>query len=254
MKRIVSLIMLAVLAIAGFGFVPMLAGADEMEVQHTWVQVSGHIERFGPTAAFGWLGAHAKMQTVNSTTGEWAEAHACWVNSTVGMIPGGNFSMANFTYSFYAARLVNASLIALNYSGYDFYISGLWDAINVTFVYYPNGEGVFDGENFNCTMEPVASNATGELRVFEGWTKFELDITGVELVSGVVYHRFVGTVDIEIGDVTGEGKVDINDLVHVAHAYGCRPGIGKYSFEMDFNDDFQIDVGDLATVAANIKA
>lgn len=140
------------------------------------------------------------------------------------------------------------------YSGYDFYISGLWDAINVTFVYYPNGEGEFDGENYNCTMEPVVSNATGELRVFEGWTKFALSITGLDLVSGSVHHRFVGTMDVEIGDVDEDGAVNIEDLVHVAHAYGGKPGIGNYGFEMDFNFDFQIDVGDLATVAAEIEA
>ena len=250
--------MVAVLALTVFSFVPTLARADDgMEVQTTWVGVSGHIEQFGSNTAFGWLGAHACM---NSTTGEWAEAHAFWINSTVGLMPGGNFSMENFAYSFYAARLVNASLIALNYSGYDFYISGLWDAINVTFVYYPNEEGEFDGENFNCTMEPVVSNATGELRVFEGGAKFELSITDLDLVSGSVHRYFVGTMGVEIGDVEGgpngepDGKVDIHDLVHVARAYGGKPGIGNYGFEMDFNFDFQIDVGDLATVAANIKA
>jgi hypothetical protein len=147
-----------------------------------------------------------------------------------------------------------ASEEKINIQAFDFYISGLWDAINVTFVYYPNGEGEFDGENYNCTMEPVVSNATGELRVFEGWTKFALSITGLDLVSGSVHHRFVGTMDVEIGDVDEDGAVNIEDLVHVAHAYGGKPGIGNYGFEMDFNFDFQIDVGDLATVAAEIEA
>jgi len=42
--------------------------------------------------------------------------------------------------------------------------------------------------------------------------------------------------------------------VHVAHAYGCKPGFKGFDLNMDFNDDFQIDVGDLAAVAANIEA
>jgi hypothetical protein len=213
MRKSVCLMMVAVLALAVFSFVPTLARADDgMEVQTTWVGVSGHIEQFGSNPAFGWLGAHAKMQTVNSTTGEWAEAHACWVNSTVGMIPGGNFSMANFTYSFYAAWLVNSSSIALNYSGYDFYLSGLWDVLKVTFVYYPNEKGEFDGQEYNCTIEPVVSNATGELHVFEGWTKFDLSIAGLDLVSGSVHHYFVGTVEIEIGDVDEDGAACMHAL------------------------------------------
>jgi len=99
MRKSVCLMMVTVLALTVFSFVPTLARADdEMEVWQTWVGVTGHIERFGSNPAFGWLGAHAKMQAVNSTTGEWAEAHAFWVNSTVGLMPGGNFSMESFTW------------------------------------------------------------------------------------------------------------------------------------------------------------
>ena len=258
MKRSICVLMAAVLTLAAFAFVPAITRAeDEMEVQQTWVQVAGQVERFGSDVAYGWLSAHAKMQTINATSAEWAHAHAFWTTSLVTPMELDEHSrpgFENFTFSFYFARLVNASTVALNYSGYDFYIGGLWDAYNVTFVYYPNEEGDFDGENFNFTMEPLAENATGELRVTGNWTVFELSISGVDLVSGSVHHYFIGSVEIEMEDFNGDNKVGIQDLVHVAHAYGSKPGFKGFDFDMDFDNNFEIDVGDLATVAANIEA
>jgi len=89
------------------------------------------------------------------------------------------------------------------------------------------------------------------------WRLFELSINGINgeiLVGGSMHHYFVGSMEIEIGDCTGEGKVDIHDLVHVAHAYGSKPGFKGFDFDMDFDNNFEIDAGDLATVAANIEA
>ena len=255
--------MVALLTLAALAFVPAVTKAEDedgIQVQQTWVHVAGPIESFGSRVAFGWLSVIAKMKTINATSTEWAHAHAFWTTSLVTPIELGEHcreGFENFTFSFYFARLVSASTIALNYSGYDFYIGGLWDAYNVTFKYYPNEEGEFDGENFNVTIVPLAVNATGEFRVTNNWTSFELSINGINgpiLVSGFVHHYFVGSMEIEIGDFTGDGKVNIHDLVHVAHAYGCRPGFKGFDFDMDLNCDFKIDVGDLATVAANIKA
>jgi len=39
---------------------------------------------------------------------------------------------------------------------------------------------------------------------------------GIDQVGGSVHRYFVGNMEIEMGDVTREGKVDIQDLVHVA--------------------------------------
>jgi hypothetical protein len=258
MKKSVCVLMAAMLTLTTLAFVPAVTRADdEMQVQQTWVHVAGKVEKFGSQIAYGWLSAIAKMKTINATSTEWAHVHVFWTTSLVTPIELGEHcreGLENFTFSFYFARLVSASTIALNYSGYDFYIGGLWDAYNVTFKYYPNEEGEFDGENFNITIVPLAVNATGEFRVTNNWTLFELSISGVDLVSGSVHHYFVGSMEIEIGDFTGDGKVNIHDLVHVAHAYGCRPGFKGFDFDMDLNCDFKIDVGDLATVAANIKA
>jgi len=259
MKRSVCVLMAAVLMLAALAFFPSVTKAndDEMQIQQTWVQLIGQVESFGSRPAFGWLAAHAIIKTINVTSMERAHAHAFWTTTLLTPIELGEHcrpGLENFTFSFYFARLNTTSTVALNYSGCDFYIAGLWSVYNVTFVYYPNEEGDFDGENFNLTVTPLATNAPGELRVINGWKAFELNISGVDLVIGSVYHYFFGSMEIKMGDVTGDGKVNIHDLVHVAHAYGCKPGFKGFDLNMDFNDDFQIDVGDLAAVAANIEA
>jgi hypothetical protein len=44
---------------------------------------------------------------------------------------------------------------------------------------------------------------------------------GIDQVGGSVHRYFVGNIEIAMGDVTGEGKVDIQDLVHVASPPFC---------------------------------
>lgn len=277
MKKSVSAILIVILTIASFGLIAGTTKAGETQTQRSWVQVNGRINQYGSTPAFGWLEAHVMVRSVNQTTVfEKAEAHAMWFPGLgYNITPEGMWNItrpscnetrpgpcnetrpvANFTFSFYAVRLINSSVITLNTSAVapnNLYISGLWDVLNVTFVHYLNRLGVFDGDDYNETIRPVVFNATGELRVFSDWTKFELSIKGLELVSGSVQHYFVGIWEIMIGDVDGDGKVDIKDLVHIAHAYGTKPGIGRYGFDVDLNFDFQVDIGDLTTAAAQIN-
>ena len=208
----------------------------------TWVMMQGMVTSYGGLpVAYGWCGVYAEV-------GEWAEAHAFWIPLTLSPFqePG-----MNFTYSFYAARLVNASLIELNYTEtIDFYISGIWDVNKFTFEYA-------DG-NFTMTMEVIVDDATGELSVTGNWTNFTIAIIGIELISGTVFFHYVTSArPIPISDVTGptgeiDHCVDIFDLVHVAKAYGSTPGIMGFDFDIDFNFDFTIDICDLVTIAASL--
>jgi len=151
----------------------------------------------------------------------------------------------HFEFTLYMVRLVNASLVALNYSGNDFYISGLWDVYNVTWAYS-------DEDNFNMTVKPVTVSGAGEFNVTNDWKDFTLDITGIELVSGKVSFLCYRSFTIPPGDLNNDYIVDIFDLVHVAKRYGTRPGIAEFDFDLDFNDDFEIDVYDLTTIGANL--
>lgn len=203
----------------------------------TWVYMVGYIEQFGDKSVSGWVGAWAEID-------QWAEVHAFWTWPQILPIPG--------NYAFYYARLVDASIIKLDYNEKDFYILGTWDVLKITLVYDMEG-------NITKVMEIVADDASGDLSVTGGWSAFTIVITGVDLITGrVLFYRMVSDGPIPIGDVTGlvpdtpDGEINIRDLVHVAKAYGDTPGIGRYNFDIDFNFDFQIDIIDLTTLAASL--
>jgi hypothetical protein len=54
-----------------------------------------------------------------------------------------------------------------------------------------------------------------------------------------------------LGDVNGDGKVDLKDVFAVALAYGSYPGHPKWNPNLDINNDNQIDLKDYMTTALN---
>jgi len=254
MRKNISAIMAAILVIGLLSFLPVLTNADpsppEGEVQQVWVRMRGIIDLWGSTPVFGWIGAHARIVNTTETYREWARAHAIWseephrLNCT-------EPPTENFTFTLYATRLINSSIIELDYNGYDFYVEGQWDVVKITTTVYIDEEGELI--NITRTLEPIVTNATGELRVFSNWTQFEISITGLDLLSGRVTMHVIGYMEIKICDMNGDGRVRIEDLVRVAKRYGSRPGLGNYDFEMDFDNDCEIGIGDLTTLAANME-
>jgi hypothetical protein len=211
-------------------------------VNSTWVMMHGRVEYYGANRAFGWCGAYAKIK-------EWAEAFAAWMPQSGPQIPE--------KINFYAARLVNTTLVELNYGGADLYIEGLWNVYNVTYIFQP---GVAPG-NYTLIIELVVDHGKGTLSVTGNWADFTVAIAGIDDVRGKVIHHAVRSMEpIPIGDVSGpelgtpDNAINIMDLVHAARAYGLPPGINfDFSmFSMDFNFDFKIDIIDLTTIAVNI--
>jgi hypothetical protein len=242
--------------------------------QFEYVQLVGNVRNFGNASAFGWLGADAKIST-NSSTGQTenvADARAAWEPISPSIMPLWSVlpnATGNFTYSFYAARLINTTMVALNYSGYDVYIAGLWTVLNVTFTY--SGE---HWVNFTESETSVAQNVTGELMVNGNWGingpsaslcrtamgNFTLSLAGFDDVTGSVEQFVLHARAILDGDVLGHGTVDIYDLVYIARYIGSTPGApqlgGLQSFEgvekADLNGDFHVDIYDLVTAASQI--
>lgn len=258
MKRLISLsaiLMAFVLLSLAFA----LPSAESSPANN--VMMYGAITTYGLQPAFGWCGAYAKIE-------EWARVHAFWMPGNITLKPP--TFQKNFTATFYAAWLVNTTTAELNYTGNDFYVSGFWNAYNITFTAIPyNVTYTYDNYTFTrtCwnvtwTMEPLVVNGTGELSVTGNWTVFTIDISGIQLLSGQVGFYRVKPMPIPLGDVYGptgmqDSKVDIWDLQHIAHNYGSTPVLdftqGKpQSFNMDFNFDFKIDICDLTTIAINI--
>jgi hypothetical protein len=286
MKKAITGIMLAIMAMSVFAFVPNFANAD-MQSQGTWVRMNGFITQWNTTdgnstRTFGWIVANAAIVNSNGTTHEWARAHAIWsdimraypvdehplgeVNVSDSDPTMGNFS---FTFSFYTARLLNVSDLSFNKTeaGHDFYLTGIWnvtqrtETINITWS-DPTTNVTWEDHMRQITVTwtdtPIAVNANGTLVAdwggAYGWVgKFVLSIDGVGTLSGFAWKSIEWTRELNICDLGERGKVDINDLVKVAKHYGEAPGFGNYDPNLDVNGDGQIGIGDLTTIAANIQ-
>lgn len=248
-------------------------------IQCEYVQVAGRVTDYGNTSAFGRLSANAKF--TNTTAGlvnNVTNANVCWAPLFGPIVPLWNKTDWNnpnatqtFTYSFYAARLINTTMTALNYSGYDFYVSGLWTVLNITYTY----SGV-NWCNFNASESSVAQNVTGELMVNGNWNitanpgrdipcrtnfgNFTLSLTGFNDVTGFADLITVHARAVLDGDVLNHGVVDIYDLVYVAKCAGTTAGSpqsgGLQNFEgvekADVNFDFHVDIYDLVTVSTEL--
>jgi len=224
-------------------------------IQYTLVRLIGPVTKYGNENVTGWISASAVITNVSQS----AKVHVFWMPSPQ-LTPGPTPPSTNFTYSFYHAMLINASIVALNYTGYDFYVQGLWTVYNVTFTY--------SGQHFNDCRENVTvvrTNATGKLMV--SGPNFTVSIAGFNDLTGPVWRLDIWHVSIATwcldGDVSGpngvpDGKVDIYDLVAVARHIGETPGFGQGSCNLqqveqyDVNFDFQVNVYSLVTVAAEI--
>jgi hypothetical protein len=251
MKKSIVVAMLAILAIGSFVFIPTFAQADTTKNQSLWIRMRGIIHQWGTEPAFGWINAHVRMIDVNGTYREWAWVHATWSNDALHM----NCSQPpteNFTFVHYAARLINTTDITQDSMDYDLSITGLWNVTKITV-------SVYVDENGNLlyverTVEPYLPDlVTGEFKVFNNWRRFELNITGVPLLTGMIVGYRMAYMEIKLFDINDDGTVDIVDLVRVAKRYRFVPGLFNYDDAADVNGDSQIDIGDLTTIAANIE-
>jgi len=253
MRKTIAIVMLAMLAAGVFSFLPM-ARADTTELQSVWVRMRGITTVWGDTPVFGWVDANARIINDNGTIHKWAGAHAIWsterprLNCT-------QLPTENVTFTFFAARLVNQSDVALNYSGALVQISGLWNVVNVTTNILVNETGGLIG--VTRTWTPWVTQAPGVLRVLpppqpDKPPHFVLAIEGIPVLQGFVVDFFVRYVAIRICDLNNDGKVDLIDLVKVAKRYHAVPGLPTFNADMDFNQNEEIDLGDLTTVAASI--
>jgi hypothetical protein len=200
--------------------------------ESTFVAMIGSVNSYGGQPAYGWLGAFAEISVQ-------AEVAVFWA---LGEPPEPELPA---TYSFFTAQLVSSETVELDYMGSDFYVSGLWDVYNVTFIYDEAGKTI------EQIIEQLIDDGPGELSVTNGWTIFTVDITGIEKIAGIVLYYCIKTVEIP-RDIIWDGTINIRDLVHVAKAYETTPGIGNYYFDVDLNYDFIVDIYDLTTLAANL--
>jgi len=134
-----------------------------------------------------------------------------------------------------------------------------------------NGETGTPSQTFNLTLQygtkTIGTQTIENLTV--GSTK-TLTFTwntivvpaGTHLISAIATtvpgetnteNNIAATVIIEtiLGDVTGEGKVDIIDIATIAKAYGTYPGHPKWNPNADLDNNNKIDIIDIAKAAKN---
>ncbi len=251
MTRSIAVVMVAILAIGSLALIPNFANADTTDLSRTWVRLQGFVNEWGNDSAFGWLRANAKIVNDNGTLHEWAMVDAMW-SKEIKRLNVTDDQIGTFTFSFYTARLANASMVALNYSGYDLYIAGLWNVTKFTTTLTINATAMPMNFTFARTKEQIVTLALGDLHV-KG-LQFGLDINGIDSLSGHVRMAIIQFKEIKFFDVNSDGKVDIKDLVRVAKRYGAVTGMKNYDFDMDFNLEGKIGIGDLTTIAANIES
>jgi len=77
------------------------------------------------------------------------------------------------------------------------------------------------------------------------WTvPYETDLTDNNCTDGTIKVTMPG-------DCYTDGKININDMVYVARAYGTKIGQPKYNPNADINNDGKININDLIAVARN---
>jgi hypothetical protein len=257
MKKIIAMTILATLMISSFSLV---ANAQDQYqgTQGTWLRLRGIIKQWGTTPVFGFLGAYVAIINKSGTIQNFTMVHAMW-SPAVARLNCNNTPTDNFTFSYYTARLVELEPpgISLNVSLGVMNITGLWDVYNITTtVIIPGKESPGLGWfpfNVTTVCEKMLTNATGALYVNDTLTKFKLNITGIDPLTGRCRTFYLP--ELNICDIYGTGKVDLLTLVQAAKLYGAKPGLGSYNqdaFDFDFNCQGYVGIGDLATIAANI--
>jgi hypothetical protein len=231
--------------------------SNRTSLQASLVRLEGIATKFGTTNVTGTVLAQARTLVINGTDiRQGSSATAIWTTNTSRPINAIR-AKENFTYSFYAARLVTPQIAGLNVDVNDFYLNGTWTVYNVTTTFNINTDasGNVIGFNRNQNAVALATQKYGELTVTGNWATFTLSITGVEALTGSVHaqritQRMFNPFIIGTGDSTA---VTPSDVASIASAYGAMPGYGNYDQRMDYNFNYRIDICDLATAAANVN-
>jgi len=112
-----------------------------------------------------------------------------------------------------------------------------------------NGDGVVDIKDLAIVAEAFGSYP-GHCR----WnTGADIDANGrVNIVdTTMVCLKFGVNTHTLFGDLNGDGKVDIKDLVIVAEAFGSFPGHPRWNSKADVNQDSKVDMQDMLLVASH---
>jgi hypothetical protein len=147
----------------------------------------------------------------------------------------------------YQGWIVKINVTASNLGGYSesFNVTTFYDSTPIGKVQIPSlaaNTSVKLTFNWNTTTVAFCHNYT--IHAEATLVPFEYNVTNNSLIGGYVKVRIVG-------DINGDGKVDVTDIAMVSAAFGSYPGHPRWNPACDINRDNRIDVQDLAKVSKN---
>jgi hypothetical protein len=245
------------LAIESASAIQPNAKSSNKPVQTTYVRINGVITQWGDTPVKGLLQTQARTALLQSQdTKQLASAAAIWTTNTSRPIQSVR-AHENFTFVFYVARLTNASVSTLgtSSSGVNYFLNGTWTLGKVvsTVTVITNADGNITRVIRHQDITP--QRVYGELTVTDNWSTFTLTLTGQDVLSGSVFRSVTRQAEFnpfKLTDDSMTNKVNGADLGAVMRIYGSMPGWGSYDTRMDFNNNYQVDIADLSTVAGNM--
>ena len=264
----IAAIVLAVVTLTSLALTAGLASASTMmdqsgtaataanrPVQASWIRLNGVITQWGSTDVRGLLSVQTRTALLASAdTRRFTQASAIWTTNITRAISAVR-TKENFTYTFYAARLWNASVSSLSAGATNFFLNGTWNVNTVkstiTIITNDNGDIV----SVHRVSDTQLAKVYGELNVTNNWTKFKLQLTGYDPLTGSMTRYMMRQTQFNFFKVADDNTgttVTKADLTAVVKCYGAMPGWGNYDNTMDFNYNYKIDIADLATVAANM--
>lgn len=273
MKKTLAIILVAIIAVSALSLtasafampfmnwknVSGMMGSHRIATQQSFSRVDGLINQSGAINVTGTIDAQSRTVVINSSdVRQGSSATAIWTTNTSRAISNYR-TRENFTYTFYTARLTNASVASLNVTGYSYFLNGTWNVYQVTttFTVTTDNAGTVTGFNHNQNAVAVATNAYGELKVSSSGSNFTLSIAGINPLTGSVHVQRITTKMFNpfiINDDNAATTVTKADVATVVSSYGSSPGWGNYNQRMDYNFNYKIDITDLCTAASNINA
>ncbi len=270
MKTMIAAVLLTVIAVTGLNFagafaygVPSFANGvlsvsphAVFPIRSNFVRIDGNITSWGTQvtpAVNGTLTVMAATTSQRGVPAGWFDsADAIWTNATTNFRQDGSFS-----YNYYAARLVKVNFTAVNFQGNDFYMNGTWNVVNVTITRTVTKTDNSVNIQSNTQITRLETKVYGELNVTDSWTQFTLGIKGIPLLDGTVHRSIERQTTFNRFDIINGGTdatVTGADLRAISNDYGAVPGMPNYDESMDFHGTYQIDICDIATIAANVQS
>jgi len=106
----------------------------------------------------------------------------------------------------------------------------------------------FGDGNITTTNDPIIYH----IFIQEANYTVTLTVTDIQsLTDSIAYIVIVSTAPALIGDINGDGIVDIRDISIVGRAYGAYPGHTRWDPRADLNGDSLVDIRDISIVGRN---